>query len=67
MYCPPMAILPSSCANRAPSPCGIMIVAVLVVIVMVNAQLTWWIVFILGLNRENLDLERRRLLSRRSG
>jgi len=38
-----------------------MIVAVLVVVV-INAQLTWWIVFILGLNRENLDLERRRLL-----
>jgi len=39
-----------------------MIVAVLVVVV-INAQLTWWIVFILGLNRENLDLERRRLQS----
>jgi len=39
-----------------------MLVAVLVVVV-INAQLTWWIVFILGLNRENLDLERRRLLS----
>ncbi len=38
------------------------LVAVLVVLV-VNAQLTWWIVFILRLNRENLDLERRRLTS----
>jgi len=37
-------------------------VAVLVVLV-INVQLTWWIVFILGLNRENLDLERRRLQS----
>jgi signal transduction histidine kinase len=38
------------------------LVAVLVVLV-INAQLTWWIVFILRLNRENLDLERRRLTS----
>jgi signal transduction histidine kinase len=39
-----------------------MLVAVLVVLV-INAQLTWWIVFILRLNRENLDLERQRLRS----
>ena len=39
-----------------------LVVAVLVVVV-INAQLTWWIVFILRLNRENLDLERDRLLS----
>jgi signal transduction histidine kinase len=35
-----------------------MIVAVLVVVV-INAQLTWWIVFVLRLNRDYLRLERR--------
>ncbi|MGD9253989.1 MAG: HAMP domain-containing sensor histidine kinase [Holophagae bacterium] len=39
-----------------------LVVAVLVVVV-INAQLTWWIVFVLRLNRENLDLERDRLLT----
>ncbi len=39
-----------------------LVVAVLVVLV-INAQLTWWIVFVLRLNRENLDLERHRLLT----
>jgi signal transduction histidine kinase len=39
-----------------------LIVAVLVVVV-VNAQLTWWVVFVLRLSRENLDLERERLLA----
>ena len=39
-----------------------LIVAVLVVVV-VNAQLTWWVVFVLRLNRENLDLDRQRLLA----
>jgi signal transduction histidine kinase len=38
------------------------VVAVLVVMV-VNAQLTWWIVFVLRLSRDNLDLERDRLLT----
>lgn len=38
-----------------------MIVAVLTVVV-INAQLTWWIVFVLRLNRSFLDLERERLL-----
>ncbi len=38
-----------------------MIVAVLTVVV-INAQLTWWIVFVLRLNRGFLDLERERLL-----
>ena len=37
------------------------IVAVLVMVV-INAQLTWWIVFILRLNRSNLGFERERLL-----
>jgi signal transduction histidine kinase len=37
------------------------IVAVLVVVV-INAQLTWWIIFVLRLNRDHLDLERRWLL-----
>lgn len=35
--------------------------AVLVVVV-INAQLTWWIVFILRLNKEDLDLKRQRLM-----
>ncbi len=39
-----------------------LIVAVLVVVV-INAQLTWWLVFVLRLNRENLDLDRQRLLA----
>jgi len=39
-----------------------LIVAVLVVVV-INAQLTWWVVFVLRLNRENLDLDRQRLLA----
>ncbi len=39
-----------------------LIVAVLVVVV-VNAQLTWWVVFVLRLSRENLNLERERLLA----
>jgi signal transduction histidine kinase len=39
-----------------------MIVAVLVVVV-INAQLTWWIVFVLRVNRESLDLERETLLA----
>jgi signal transduction histidine kinase len=39
-----------------------LIVAVLVMIV-VNAQLTWWVVFILRLNRTILEFERERLLS----
>jgi len=39
-----------------------LIVAVLVVVV-VNAQLTWWVIFVLRLSRENLDLERERLLA----
>jgi signal transduction histidine kinase len=39
-----------------------LIVAVLVVVV-VNAQLTWWVIFVLRLSRENLDLERGRLLA----
>ena len=38
------------------------IVAVLVMVV-INAQLTWWIVFILRLNRSILGFERERLLS----
>ncbi len=38
-----------------------MIVAVLTVVV-INAQLTWWIVFVLRLNRDFLDIERERLL-----
>ena len=38
------------------------IVAVLVMVV-INAQLTWWIVFILRLNRTILEFERERLLS----
>ena len=38
------------------------IVAVLVMVV-INAQLTWWIVFILRLNRTNLGFERERLLA----
>lgn len=38
-----------------------MIVAVLTVVV-INAQLTWWIVFVLRLNRNFLDLERELLL-----
>ncbi|HSO22659.1 MAG TPA: HAMP domain-containing sensor histidine kinase [Chondromyces sp.] len=38
-----------------------LIVAVLVVVV-INAQLTWWIVFILRLSRNHLDSERQRLL-----
>jgi signal transduction histidine kinase len=37
------------------------IVAVLVVVV-INAQLTWWIVFVLRLNRDILGIERQRLL-----
>jgi signal transduction histidine kinase len=39
-----------------------LIVAVLVMIV-INAQLTWWVVFILRLNRTILEFERERLLS----
>lgn len=39
-----------------------MIVAVLVVVV-INAQLTWWIVFVLRLNRDYLKLERQFLVS----
>jgi signal transduction histidine kinase len=39
-----------------------LVVAVLVVVV-VNAQLTWWIIFVLGQNREWLELERQRLES----
>ena len=38
------------------------IVAVLVMVV-INAQLTWWIVFILRLNRTILEFERERLLA----
>lgn len=38
-----------------------MIVAVLVVVV-INAQLTWWIVFVLRLNRDYLQLERQFLV-----
>jgi len=38
-----------------------MIVAVLVVVV-INAQLTWWIVFVLRLNRDYLKLERQWLV-----
>ena len=38
------------------------IVAALVVVV-INAQLTWWIVFVLRLNRSHLELERERLLA----
>lgn len=38
------------------------IVAVLVVVV-INAQLTWWIVFALRLNRDILGIERQRLLA----
>jgi signal transduction histidine kinase len=37
-----------------------LIVAVLVVVV-INAQLTWWIVFVIHLNRSNLELDRQRL------
>jgi signal transduction histidine kinase len=37
-----------------------LVVAVLVVVV-VNAQLTWWIIFVLGQNRARLGLERERL------
>jgi signal transduction histidine kinase len=37
-----------------------LVVAVLVVVV-VNAQLTWWIIFVLGQNRSRLELERRHL------
>jgi signal transduction histidine kinase len=39
-----------------------LIVAVLVMVV-INAQLTWWVVFILRLNRTILEFERERLLS----
>jgi len=39
-----------------------LIVAVLIMVV-VNAQLTWWVIFVLRLGRENLDLERQSLLS----
>jgi signal transduction histidine kinase len=39
-----------------------LIVAVLVMII-INAQLTWWVVFILRLNRTILDFERERLLT----
>jgi len=39
-----------------------LVVAVLVVVV-VNAQLTWWIIFVVGQNREWLELERQRLES----
>jgi signal transduction histidine kinase len=38
-----------------------LVVAVLVVVV-VNAQLTWWIIFVLGQNRSRLRLERAELL-----
>jgi len=38
-----------------------LVVAVLVVVV-VNAQLTWWIIFVLGQNRSRLELERQRLV-----
>jgi len=37
-----------------------LIVAVLVVVV-INAQLTWWIVFVIHLSRSNLELDRQRL------
>ncbi len=40
-----------------------LVVAVLVVLV-VNAQLTWWIIFVLGENRTRLGLERDRLTGR---
>ena len=32
-------------------------------VLVVNAQLTWWIIFILGQNRDRLELERGRLLA----
>ncbi len=38
------------------------VVAALVVLV-INLQLTWWIVFVLGLNRDHLELQRRWLLA----
>jgi signal transduction histidine kinase len=37
------------------------IVVAALVVVVINAQLTWWIVFVLRLNRSHLDLERERL------
>ena len=39
-----------------------LIVAVLIMVV-INAQLTWWVIFVLRLNRDNLNLERQSLLS----
>ena len=38
-----------------------LIVAVLVVVV-INAQLTWWIIFVLRLSRDHLELERQWLV-----
>ncbi len=37
------------------------IVVAALVVVVINAQLTWWIVFVLRLNKSHLDLERERL------
>ena len=39
-----------------------LLIAVLVLIV-VNAQLTWWIIFVLRQNRSLLDLQRNRLIA----
>jgi signal transduction histidine kinase len=39
------------------------LVVTLLVVVLVNAQLTWWIVFVLGQNRARLELERERLVA----
>lgn len=39
------------------------IIGAAAVVLVVNAQLTWWIIFILGQNRDRLELERGRLLA----
>ena len=61
IYCPKVAILPFM-RRQGPITVRHLIVAVLVMVV-VNAQLTWWVIFVLRLNRENLNLERQSLLS----
>jgi two-component system phosphate regulon sensor histidine kinase PhoR len=48
-------------SRRGPLTPRHLVVAVLVVVV-VNAQLTWWIIFVLGQNRARLELERQRLV-----
>jgi len=39
------------------------IIGAAAVVLVVNAQLTWWIIFILGQNRDRLELERGRLVA----